>query len=292
MNATLKIRATAVVMACQFGLTALNVHAADGNADQSPGQDKFLPQLISGAYGILNVVSTLTEWFSNRPSTQALSNMLTQTNTVGIGPQLQFPASPSTPTFSPLYTSTPIIIGQPDIPLNVGTNGYNATQQWNQNANYQGVQVTVVMLNQSNQPLEARSLNSTFKTGDRFKLQLLSTFDGLASIDAYKTINLSGTPSQAWSGQMYPVKPDQVVKVKAGESVLLPLGANEYFTFDNQAGLDRLMLNMRHQLAKGTQANAQPIYRQDSAQSSTFMQLTPQGTYPALSQVIGFQHAP
>lgn len=295
MNAHFKSRVIAVVIAGQLGSGVLSAYAADSTAAPAGEQQKVLPELISGAYGVLNVASAFANWFSNRPGGSAFPNVAAQPNPVGYSAPMQMPAPSAMPMFGPSYAATPIIVGQPDMPLNPGAGGYSANQPWSPAANYQGVQVTVLVLNQQNQPVETRSLNANFKSGERFRLQLVSTFEALASVDAYRTspdTNGSSGFAQSWAGQLYPARAEQVIKMRAGELVQLPMGANEYFTFDNQTGLDRLMLNVRHPQAKGTLANSQPVYRQDSGQNSTFMQLAPQGNYPAVSQLLTFRHNP
>jgi hypothetical protein len=99
---------------------------------------------------------------------------------------------------------------------------------------------------------------------------------------------LNGTP--AWVGQLYPARADQVVQIKAGDVVYLPLGANEYFTFDNKSGIDLLSLNVRHPQAKADQVNRQPVYRQDTQGMTAYSQLAQAGTYMALTQVLALQH--
>lgn len=188
---------------------------------------------------------------------------------------------------SPYYSTAPIVLGQPDLPM-LGTAKFDPAQPWSSNYNYQGMQVAAVILNQANQPVEIRPLSAPFRTGERFKLRVVSTFEGTGSIDAYKG-NMPG--SQGWAGQLYPAQVDQVVSFKAGETVMLPLGANEYFTFDGNPGVERMVINLRHPQAYGAQLNNQPIYRQDSPQGSNYLQLMAPGTYPAISQTVLLQHS-
>lgn len=188
---------------------------------------------------------------------------------------------------SPYYSTAPIVLGQPDMPM-LGNAKFDPNQPWSSSYNYQGMQVAVVMLNQANQPVEVRPLNAPFRSGERFKLRIISSFEGTGSIDAYKGV---APGSQGWVGQLYPARTDQVVSFKANEVVYLPLGNNEYFTFDGAAGVERMVINLRHPQAYGAQANSQPIYRQDSAQGSNYLQMVAPGTYPAMSQTVLLQHS-
>lgn len=211
-------------------------------------------------------------------------------------PSMPFPAAPAGQPLpvSPNFSTTPIILGQPDVPFNAGGN-FDPNKDWNGSYNYQGVQVAAVILNANNQAVEIRPLNAPFRSGERFKLRLLSSFDTLASIDAYRSGTPAagyGQPQPAWVGQLYPARSDQIVRVRAGEAALLPLGANEYFTFDNRPGLDKLVLNFRHAQAQGGQVNNQPVYRQDGPQGSSYVQLMAPGTFPAFSQTVALQHNP
>lgn len=188
---------------------------------------------------------------------------------------------------SPYYSTAPIVLGQPDLPM-LGTAKFDPNQPWSSNYNYQGMQVAAVILNQANQPVEIRPLNAPFRTGERFKLRVISSFEGTGSIDAYKGI---APGSQGWVGQLYPARTDQVVSFKANEVVYLPLGNNEYFTFDGAAGVERMVINLRHPQAYGAQQNNQPIYRQDSPQGSNYLQMVAPGTFPAMSQTVLLQHS-
>lgn len=306
MKTRIPFRVLAVTLAISCGVATAPVYAADESAPKPAGEQKFILETLTAVSSVITIYGALSDWFNNRNSPGSAPPVAYQPAPVqfaaaqpGNVSNVQPPWANSAPQAtagrpsgaSPYYVSTPIILGQPDIPFNPGVSG-GPGKEWGVGANYQGVQVSAVILNQTNQPVEIRPLNAPFRSGERFKLRLVSTFEALASVDAYRTMAAApGTmATQAWAGQLYPPKADQVVKMRAGEMVQLPLSPAEYFTFDNQAGLDRLMLNVRHPQASGIQSNGQPVYRQDSAQGSTYMQLTPQGSYPALSQLLAFQH--
>lgn len=212
------------------------------------------------------------------------------------GYQPSAPAGQALP-ISPFYSTTPVIYGQPDVPFAGGQGGFDAGKPWNWNNqyNYEGFQVAVIIVNAANQPVEVRPLHAGFRPGERFKLRLVTTFDALASIDALRQ---GGQPSpyagfgqDAYAGQLYPARGDQVVSLRGGEAVFLPLGAGEYFVFDNRVGVERLVINLRHPRAQGAQVNSQPIYRQDGAQGSSYVQMSVPNTFPAISQVISLRNA-
>lgn len=212
-----------------------------------------------------------------------------------IGPAMQGQGMPYNQ--APLFSPAPLIMGQPDIPLSAQAGGLDPNKPWDGRANYQGVAVSAVMLDAQNRVIETRSLASAFRSGERFKLRLVSTSDAIVTLDALRaapgTIGPNGVLMMAptWGGQLYPARADQVVQIKAGDVVHIPLGANEYFTFDNTTGTDLLSLNVRHpQAGNQQQMNRQPVYRQDAAAMTTYSQLAQAGSFLALTQVLALQH--
>ena len=193
---------------------------------------------------------------------------------------------------SPFYCATPVILGRPDVPYATADGQFDPARAWS-GSNYQGIQVSAVILNQNNQPVELRPLTAVFHAGEHFRLRLISTFDALASVDAYRAGGSTAMDfvlgASVWAGQLYPSRADQLVSLRAGEVTDLPLAGNQYFVLDGNSALERLVLNVQHPQARGAQANPQPVYRQDGPQGSSFVQLTPPGRYPALSQLIALQ---
>lgn len=167
----------------------------------------------------------------------------------------------------------PVILGQPDIPLRT-TDGQ---------VNYQGLHLAVVSPDATGQNMNFRPVANGFRTGERFKLRMVSTFDAVVVVD---NVTPSGMRNRLYPA---PTAGEQVVFLKAGQSVLLPLGAGEYFEFANQKGVEQLLVTVRDPRAASNLSN-QPIYRQDAAWGSNLMQLTPQGSYPGFTQTLSLTH--
>lgn len=197
---------------------------------------------------------------------------------------------------APNFSPAPLILGQPDVPFAAQQTTFDPNKPWDGRANYQGVTVSAMMLDGQNHVTGTRSLAAAFRSGERFKLRLVSTFDAIVSLDALRAQPGTVTPEgmfshpPAWAGQLYPARADHVVRIKAGEVVMLPLGASEYFTFEGNTGLELLSLNVRHPQAANHQLNRQPVYRQDMPDATAYSQLAQDGVYLGLSQILVLRH--
>lgn len=316
---------------CIALLCGTTVGAQAQSAPPSEGTSKFgLLEVVS--YAGLTLLQTFTNWASTRadragqapmagamqqpPSPVSLASMFVNrlatdaqnvlaTSAPGSqGMWVQTPQPHSAnPQFqqipfsqAPYFSPAPVVVGQPDVPLAMQQAAFDPNKPWDNKANYQSIAVSAQMLDDKNRVIDTRSLAAAFRTGERFKLRLISTFDAIVSIDSLRavpgTVNANGvfTAPPTWAGQLYPAKADQVVQIKAGEVVLLPLGSNEYFTFDGKTGLELLSLNVRHPQASSNQVNRQPVYRQDGQGMTAYSQLVQNGTYTALTQILALQH--
>ncbi len=148
--------------------------------------------------------------------------------------------------------------------------------------NYQGIHIAIVAVNKDGKPLGFHSVNQGFRTGQRFRIRVVSTFDGLLAID---NINPRGVQRR-----VYPAKTSQVVSIKAGEEVLLPLDENQAFQFAGTTGREQLLIAMRHPQAFGEGASRNPVYRRDEQYGSNLVQEVTASTYPAIFQSIQLQH--
>ena len=148
--------------------------------------------------------------------------------------------------------------------------------------NYQGIHIAIVAVDKDGKPLGFHSVNQGFRSGQRFRIRVVSTFDGLLAID---NINPSGVQRR-----VYPAKTSQVVSIKAGEEVLLPLDNNQAFQFSGTKGREQLLIVMRHPQAFGDGASRNPVYRRDEQYGSNLVQEVTTSTYPAIFQNIQLQH--
>ena len=202
-------------------------------------------------------------------------------------PQAGYPqqgAYPQAPAGYPMYSrsATPIteqfvasrdvVLGRPTKPLEVQ----------GKDPNYEGVHVAIVALDSTGKPTSVRSVSDGFKTGEKFKLRVVSTFEGLVAID---NINPKGEQKR-----VYPSGND-VVAIPLGQEVLLPLAADEWFELSGNTGKEQLVIAVRDRRAFGEAAAANRVFRQDEKYGSNFVQeVAPGKTFPVITQSITFAH--
>lgn len=176
------------------------------------------------------------------------------------------------------FEPAPLILGQPDLPL-VGQAAAQAAQQWNTGLNYQGLRMSYLVVDAAGKRLETRPIARGVAAGERFKIRYTTSFAAVASIDL--------VTGDVWRGQrMGQAWPQAGMSVQsaAGETVDLPVGGG-YFVMGNNPN-ERYVLSVRHPDAKGPARSGQPVYRQDGARSSNYLQLLPSGKLPAVEQVL------
>lgn len=177
------------------------------------------------------------------------------------------------------YEPWPVILSAPELPL-LGASARAAGRQWGASFNYQGMHVRLLTLDAAGRAVAARPLSAAPQPGERFKLRVTATFDALAEIDL-----VLGTPFDGRQvGQLYPT-PGYSVQMRAGETVDLPMEANQYFMFGSDAN-QRLLLQVRHSAVTDNIRSQQPAYRQDGAMGSNYLQLVPRGTLPSFEQLV------
>lgn len=147
--------------------------------------------------------------------------------------------------------------------------------------NYQGVHVSVVGFDRAGNPTGLQPVAAGFRSGDRIKLKVLPTFDGLLVID---NINPQGKRQQIYPGS------NQAIAVKAGVEIFVPLGRDEYFEFAGVQGDEQLLITLRDPRAVGEAASKVEVSRKDEAGGSSFVQEVVPGTYPVIAQSLRFKH--
>jgi hypothetical protein len=176
------------------------------------------------------------------------------------------------------FQAAPVILGQPEIPL-LGQAAADAGHVWNTGFNYQGLQLSYLVLNANGTRHEVRQVGKGLAAGERFKIRYTASFDAVAVID--KVVG------DVWNsqrvGQAWP-QAGMSAASQAGETVELPIGGG-YFVMSGSS-TERYVLSVRHPNAKGTERSDQPIYRQDGARGSSYVQLVPGGKWPNVEQVI------
>ena len=183
------------------------------------------------------------------------------------------------PTTAERYQPAPIILGLPDLPL-VFQGSTPPGRDWSPLLNYMGLQVRQIVLDAPGQRQVSRSMVQGPRPGERFKLRVTASFDAVAEVDQ--------VVGEVWygqrTGQLYP-QPGLSVEIRAGQTVDLPLAPNEYFVMPAPSQ-ERLLLKVRHPRALREARSDQPVYRQDSAVASSYLQLVPRGTFPAFEQLV------
>lgn len=164
-------------------------------------------------------------------------------------------------------------VGEPVGTLQIDANGEN----------YQGVHIALVEVDADGKPLGFRTVADGFRTGERFKLRVLSTFDALVVLG-----NITPKGAQR---QIYPASTTRAVRIPAGKEVLLPLGEKEYLQFAGDVGQDKLTITARdpRSLESGHASTAQ-VFRKDEPYGSNFVQEVKPGLYPVIAEAIGIQH--
>ncbi len=178
------------------------------------------------------------------------------------------------------FEARPVILGAPDLPL-LGEGARQASNLWSPALNFQGLYARLLLVDARTRAITPAPLTVRLKPGQRFRIQLMSTFDALASVD--QVVGPAWTAQ--YNGPVYPAAGGPVA-LKARTALVLPTEAGGYFSVDGRTPGERLLLRVRHAKAEGAVASDQPIYRQDGADRSVFLQLVPRGTQPVIEQLL------
>lgn len=148
--------------------------------------------------------------------------------------------------------------------------------------NYQGALLALLVLQPDGQSFVVRPVSAGFKSGEKFRIRIGATFEGELSLD---NIN-----PQAERSRLYPANAEQVVKIKAGTPVILPLDKDSFFQFDDVAGEEKLVVTLRDPRAQGDAAARALVHRQENEQGTGLLQEITAGKYPAIAESIALQH--
>ena len=164
------------------------------------------------------------------------------------------------------------VSGTPSVPLKV--NGSEA--------NYQGVHIAIAVLNMKERTLGLRPVDQGYRTGERFKLRVIPTFEGDMKIE---NINPMGVRKQ-----IYPADPDMRIRLEPGKETLIPAGKDQYFEFTKATGKEQLLITLRDPRATATTTSSHKVYRQDETYGSNFVQEVARDKYPVISESIDLVH--
>lgn len=148
--------------------------------------------------------------------------------------------------------------------------------------NYQAAHIAILAVDDAGNVTGLRPVRDGFRTGERFKVRVISTFDALVAIG---NVNPSGKERQ-----IYPPQPNTVISVKAGTEVVLPLVADQYFQFTGETGTDQLVVTLVDPRALEGKPSKARVHRQDVEFGSNFAQEVMPDTYPVISQPIALLH--
>jgi hypothetical protein len=149
-------------------------------------------------------------------------------------------------------------------------------------ANYQGVHVALIGVDAAGNVTGYRAVSEGFKSGERFKVRVVSTFAGLMAID---NVNPKGQQRQ-----IYPPKPNTVVSLVAGKETIIPLGRDEYFQLTGATGEEQLIFTIRDPRSLTDKPSQEKVYREDKDFGSNFVQEVTPNTFPVISQVLRLTH--
>lgn len=148
--------------------------------------------------------------------------------------------------------------------------------------NYQGAILSLLVLQPDGRSLTVRPISAGFKSGEKFRIRIGATFDGELSLD---NINPQGERSR-----LYPAQTDQIVKMKSGTPVILPLDKDSFFQFDEVAGEEKLVITLRDPRAQGDAAAQTLVHRQENAQGTGLLQEVVAGKFAVIAESIALQH--
>ena len=149
--------------------------------------------------------------------------------------------------------------------------------------NYQAVHVAIVGFDRSGQVSGLRPVNAGFRSGERFKLKVLPTFDGVMVVE-----NITPAGQRR---QIFPPDESTVVTVSRGLEVLVPMDPDYYFQFAGPTGDEQLVITVRDRRSFGTSASKAKANRKDDQYGSSFVQENEPGTYPLISQSLKLTHS-
>ena len=148
--------------------------------------------------------------------------------------------------------------------------------------NYQAAHIAILAVDDAGNVTGFRPVREGFRTGERFKVRVISTFDALVAIG---NINPSGKEKQ-----IYPPAKNTIISVKAGTEIVLPLVADQYFQFTGETGTDQLVVTLVDPRALEGKPSKARVHRQDVEFGSNFAQEVAPDTYPVISQPIALLH--
>jgi hypothetical protein len=259
--------------ACSIAAAEAPVAKTAEGAAPEDHQPKFIWGLVLNIAFKL-AMSAFTEWLTNKLSTDLASSPVLQRILLNSVEAVIVPLASASP-WGAKSAGAPenAVVGTPTVPLRVDDG----------RENYQAVHVAIVGFDAAGNVTGLKPVSAGFRTGERFRLKVLPTFDGILVIE---NINPAGQRKQ-----IFPPDPGTVVAVKRGLEILVPMTQDYYFAFTGPAGDEQLVVTIRDPRAFGAAASTAVANRKDDQYGSSFVQETPAGTYPVISQALRLKHS-
>jgi len=267
---------TAALTLVAFAGASIPARAEDPN--QPPPQTEEPQQEGKFVWGLLLklvapvVFDMFADWVKNKlmktSAAQDLSKMATDT------------AEAAIVSLNSWLTSRDIVLVSPNAQEGTPVAGLTVDKS---GENYQGVNIALVEVDAAGKPKGYRTIKDGFVTGERFKIRVLSTFDGVIVLG---NINPTGA-----NKQIYPPQTDKAVSIPAGKEILLPLGKGEYLQFVGDVGKDKLTFTLRDPRSlDSTKVSKAQVFRKDETTGTNFVQEVKPGTYPVIAESIAIEH--
>lgn len=148
--------------------------------------------------------------------------------------------------------------------------------------NYQGAHLSLLVLQPDGQTFVVRPVSAGFVSGEKFRIRIGATFEGDLALD--------NIDPQGERKRLYPSSAEQVVRIRSGTPVILPLEPDSFFQFDEVAGEEQLVISLRDPRAQGEAAAQTRVHRQENAQGTGLLQEVAPGKYAAIAESVALQH--
>ena len=148
--------------------------------------------------------------------------------------------------------------------------------------NYQGVLLSLLVLQPDGLTYKVRPISKGFKSGEKFRIRVGATFAGELSFD---NIDPQGKRSR-----LYPAHAEQIVKIKSGTPVILPLDKNSFFQFDNVSGEEKLIVTLRDPRALCDTIQKSPVHQHENELGTGLLQEVAEGKFAVIAESIMLQH--
>lgn len=239
---------------------------------EAPGEESAQPKFIWGIlikFAASKAFEIFFQWTAEKMF-QGMTPSLFMPRSAAVNPP---GAAMLAPAPKGIVLMTPSVTDKaPDVPLVAGGG----------RENYQGAHLSLLVLQPDGQTLAVRPVSAGFVSGEKFRIRIGATFEGDLALD--------NIDPQGERKRLYPPSTEQVVKIRSGTPVILPLEPDSFFRFDEVAGEERLVISLRDPRAQGEAAAQTVVHRQENMQGTGLLQEVVPGKYAAIAESIALQH--